>query len=99
MAGRFEGKVALITGAASGIGAATARRFAREGARVVIADINEAGAKQVAEEIGRTGGAAIALRADVTEPRDIEAMIARAGAVWTCCTTTPRSSRPGRSRS
>jgi meso-butanediol dehydrogenase/(S,S)-butanediol dehydrogenase/diacetyl reductase len=75
MTARFEGKVALITGAASGIGAATARRFASEGARVVIADINEAGAKQVAEEIGP---AAIAVRVDVSEPREVEAMIARA---------------------
>lgn len=78
MAGRFDGKVALITGAASGIGAATARRFAREGARVVIADINEAGAKQVADEIARSGGTAIAVRADVADPREVEAMIARA---------------------
>jgi meso-butanediol dehydrogenase/(S,S)-butanediol dehydrogenase/diacetyl reductase len=78
MAGRFDGKVALITGAASGIGAATARRFAREGARVVIADINEAGAKQVAEEIASSGGAAIAVHADVADPREMEAMIARA---------------------
>ncbi len=82
MAGRFEGKVALITGAASGIGAATARRIAREGARVVIADINEAGATEVAEEIGRAGGAAIALRADVAESRDVEAMVARALEVY-----------------
>jgi meso-butanediol dehydrogenase/(S,S)-butanediol dehydrogenase/diacetyl reductase len=78
MAGRFDGKVALITGAASGIGAATARRFAREGARVVIADINEAGAKQVAEDIDRAGGVAIAVRADVSDPREVEAMIGRA---------------------
>jgi meso-butanediol dehydrogenase/(S,S)-butanediol dehydrogenase/diacetyl reductase len=78
LAGRFDGKVALITGAASGIGAATARRLAREGARVVIADINEAGAKQVAEDIGRAGGIAMAVRADVSDPREVEAMIARA---------------------
>lgn len=78
MAGRFEGKVALITGAASGIGAATARRLAREGARVVIADINEAGAKQVAEDIQRAGGVAIVVRADVSDPREVEAMTARA---------------------
>jgi meso-butanediol dehydrogenase/(S,S)-butanediol dehydrogenase/diacetyl reductase len=82
MAGRFEKKVALITGAASGIGAATARRFAREGATVIVADINEAGAKQVAEEIAGAGADAIALRADVAEPRDVEAMIARAAAAY-----------------
>jgi len=75
MAGRFDGKVALITGAASGIGAATARRFASEGARVIVADINEAGASEVAEKIGP---AAIAVCADVSAPRDVEAMIERA---------------------
>lgn len=72
MAARFDGKVALITGAASGIGAATARRFASEGARVIIADINEAGARKVAEEIGP---AAVAVSADVSEPKEVEAMI------------------------
>ncbi|MBI4608268.1 MAG: SDR family oxidoreductase [Candidatus Rokubacteria bacterium] len=78
MAGRFDGKVALITGGASGIGAATARRFAQEGARVVVADINEAGAKQVADEIGGARGTALAVCADVSESREVEAMIARA---------------------
>src|SRR5918992_3729636 len=79
---RFEGKVAVITGAASGIGAATARRFAHEGARVVVADINEAGARAVADEIGQAGGVAIAVRADVAEPTAVELMIARATETW-----------------
>jgi meso-butanediol dehydrogenase / (S,S)-butanediol dehydrogenase / diacetyl reductase len=73
MAGRFDGKVVLITGAASGIGAATARRFADEGARVVIADLNEKGARDVADAIG-----GLAVRADVSNPADVEAMVARA---------------------
>jgi NAD(P)-dependent dehydrogenase (short-subunit alcohol dehydrogenase family) len=82
MAGRFDSKVALVTGAASGIGAATARRFAAEGATVIVADINEAGAKKVAEDIASAGATAIAVRADVAEPRDVEAMIARAAATF-----------------
>jgi NAD(P)-dependent dehydrogenase (short-subunit alcohol dehydrogenase family) len=82
MAGRFDGKVALITGAASGIGAATARRFAAEGATVIVADINEAGAKQVAEEIGKAGAAAVAVHVDVAEPRDVELMVARTAGAY-----------------
>ncbi len=75
---RFAGQVALVTGAASGIGAATARRFAREGARVVVADIDEAGAARVAAEIGRAGGSALAVRADVADPEQVRGMIERA---------------------
>jgi meso-butanediol dehydrogenase/(S,S)-butanediol dehydrogenase/diacetyl reductase len=72
---RFAGKVALVTGAASGIGAATARRFASEGARVVIADINEKGAQKVADQIGAS---ALAVRTDVSDPAAVEAMVQRA---------------------
>ena len=50
MAGRFDGKTAIVTGAAQGIGKAIAARLAGDGARVVVADINEAGAKTVAED-------------------------------------------------
>ena len=53
--GRLDGKIAIVTGAASGIGQATAQRVAAEGARTVVADLNAAGAKQVAEAISRRG--------------------------------------------
>ena len=75
---RFEGKAAIVTGAASGIGAATARRLAREGAAVLIADINAAGAARVADEISAAGGRAVACETDVANPGAVEAMVARA---------------------
>lgn len=64
--GRTEGKVALVTGAASGIGRATALLLAREGARVAAADIDADGAERVASEVAAAGGDALALRLDVT---------------------------------
>jgi NAD(P)-dependent dehydrogenase (short-subunit alcohol dehydrogenase family) len=73
--GRIEGKVAVITGGASGIGEATVRRFCEEGARVVIADIQEDKGKALAEELG---GVATFARVDVTEEDEIAAAIALA---------------------
>jgi NAD(P)-dependent dehydrogenase (short-subunit alcohol dehydrogenase family) len=70
------GKVAIVTGGASGIGAATARTFAREGARVCVADANAEGAEAVAKEIAAGGGDAFALRVDVTDPAANERMVA-----------------------
>lgn len=72
---RFEGKVAVVTGAASGIGAATARLFAREGAKLVLADIGDEGGKTLADEIGN---GAIAVPCDVSKETDIAALIQRA---------------------
>ena len=72
---RFEGKVALITGGGGALGRASARRFAQEGARVVIADIDRRRAQAVAAEIGAD---AIAIEADVTKPEDCETMVAAA---------------------
>src|SRR5216684_2854831 len=70
--GKLDGKITCITGAASGIGAATARLFAAEGARVIIADVDEDGGRRVAGEIG---AAATFLKTDVRDPRQVEAMV------------------------
>jgi NAD(P)-dependent dehydrogenase (short-subunit alcohol dehydrogenase family) len=75
--GRLNSKVAIITGAATGIGEATARLFAREGARVVVADILGEAAESVSREIRTDGGAAIAVTTDVTEPDSVAALVER----------------------
>ena len=72
---RLDGKIAIITGAASGIGQATARRVAAEGARTVVADLNDAGAKQVAGEIAAAGGEAIAVHVDLGDSDSVRAMV------------------------
>jgi 3-oxoacyl-[acyl-carrier protein] reductase len=72
---RLQGRVAIVTGAASGFGAEIARMYAREGAKVIVADINEAGAQGVAKEIGDS---AVALRCDVTKRADLDAAVALA---------------------
>lgn len=72
---RLAGKVALITGAGSGIGRAAALLFAKEGARVVCVDVDEATATATAEAIASDGGEAIPVRADVSSGEDSEAMV------------------------
>jgi 3-hydroxybutyrate dehydrogenase len=74
---RFSGRVALVTGAASGIGKEIAHAFVREGAKVVIADLNEDGAAAVAEELGGRKYA-LGVGMDVTNERQVEAGFARA---------------------
>ena len=75
MAGRLEGKVAVITGGGSGIGEASSLLFAREGAAVVVADRDVAGAERVAAAIDDGGGRAVAIGADVTDEGDVAAMV------------------------
>jgi meso-butanediol dehydrogenase / (S,S)-butanediol dehydrogenase / diacetyl reductase len=76
--GKLDGKVALITGAGSGIGRATAILFAQEGAKVAAVDVDEPGAKDTVGQITKASGQAFAFKADVSKARDAEAMVAEA---------------------
>lgn len=78
MTGKLQGRVALVTGAGSGIGRASAELFAAEGAAVAVVDLREEGAQQTVAAIEATGGRALALAADVTSAADIAAAVARA---------------------
>ena len=93
----LEGKVAVVTGAAGGIGQAVSLRLADEGAQVVVVDLDEAAAKVVADSLGATGTQAVAVGADVSTEDGTEAWMdsalstfgridlfhANAGVVWT----------------
>lgn len=73
--GRLDGRVAIVTGAAQGIGAATARRLASDGARVTLADLNVAGCEAVAGSITDAGGEALALACDVADANAVQRMV------------------------
>jgi NAD(P)-dependent dehydrogenase (short-subunit alcohol dehydrogenase family) len=73
--GRLENKVAVVTGAASGIGKATAMLFSKEGAKLVLADVNSDGLKKVAAIIAESGGTAVVKRADVSQEDEVKALI------------------------
>lgn len=75
---RLEGRTAIVTGAASGIGEGTAKRLASEGAAVVVADINKVGAEKVAGEIEAEAGRAIAVAMDLNDEDSIRQLVATA---------------------
>lgn len=80
--GRLADKVAVVTGAGSGIGRESALLFAREGARVVVAEVNDSAGREVAGEIERGGGKSVFVHADVSLARDAEAMVDAAEKTW-----------------
>ena len=78
----YTGKVAFVTGAANGIGRATALAFAREGANVVVADVSEQGNQETAQMIEELGGRALAVRCDVRRSEDVQAALNKTSEVF-----------------
>jgi NAD(P)-dependent dehydrogenase (short-subunit alcohol dehydrogenase family) len=82
MAGTLQDKVALVTGAGMGLGRASALAFAREGARVVVADIDVENGQKTVAMIKKAGGEAAFVKTDVSKEKDVEAMVAKAVAAY-----------------
>ena len=95
---RLEGKTAIITGAASGMGAEEARLFAREGCKVVVADVSDELGESVVEEIGRSGGDAFYMHTDVTSMESWDSAVSetlgRFGAIDTSPYRRERKAKP-----
>ncbi len=77
MTDEFKGRVAIVTGAASGMGRATAYAFAKRGAKVVLADINVKGGEEAAKYIKEQGGEAIFVKTDVSKTEEVQAMVGK----------------------
>src|SRR2546430_9121324 len=90
----FKDRVAIVTGAGSGIGAASALAMAAEGARVVVADVNETAAKAIVEKIERQGGQGLALPVDVARAADNHALQPTRRAERVPCAARERTSTP-----
>ena len=82
MTGRLDGKTALVTGGCSGIGRASALAFAREGAKVVVADINIEGSEETVHLIKDADGEATFVRADVSQAAEVEATVSKAVEIY-----------------
>ena len=77
---KFSGKTVIVTGGGGGIGGATCRRFAQEGARVAVFDMNPEAAERVAADIGEAGGTAAAFKCDITDRAEVDGAVAAAEA-------------------